>query len=63
MSENDATPHEKPNYHLVFALLVLALAASLFVGALTMPVIPSALVFSVAFVKAYLAKFPDFIHD
>lgn len=54
MSESKYVPERQPNYHLVFALLLFALAASIFIGTLAVPLVPVVLIFSFAFAKAYL---------
>ncbi|UCE85839.1 MAG: cytochrome C oxidase subunit IV family protein [Deltaproteobacteria bacterium] len=46
-------PHH-PNYVLIWGILVAALAVSLFIGYMSLPVVTVVLIFTVAVVKAYL---------
>ncbi|MAG33913.1 MAG: hypothetical protein CL908_23785 [Deltaproteobacteria bacterium] len=54
MHKGDYVPHKQPNYHLIFALLMVILAVSIFIGTLTVPLVPVILIFSFAIAKAYL---------
>ncbi len=54
MTKDTYVPDEHPNYHVIFGLLILLLAGSIFVGTLNVPLVPVIMVFSAAFVKAYL---------
>jgi cytochrome c oxidase subunit 4 len=49
---HEASHH--PTYVLVWGILVAALAASLFIGYMSLPVVTVVLIFTVAVVKAYL---------
>ncbi len=54
MHESKHVSEKQPNYHVIFAMLIAALVASIFIGTLNVPLVPVILVFSLAIGKAYL---------
>ncbi len=50
----EAHAEQHPNYLLIWGILIGALLISLAIGAMGLPVVSAALIFTIAFVKAYI---------